>query len=374
VAPAATLPRLALTAALSLLAVLPARAEWNADPPPDLLDYLAAVRRFEAAGGAPESAALLSPAALDHVRLRLGLLAAAASSPQMRWAVVMHLTAGVRESLKGEAEAREANFALAEALLPLGAPRDEFAEAPERRALRRSVPLAVGYDLLRRQRPEEALPHLERALRLGGRDDPHTLLALGMAEERLASSPLALRGTGAGRTDLDARLELQRRELGTEASLRLERRRLLESAEAHLREALALDPGLVEARVRLGRVLSLEGRGERARREWTEALRARPAAPLSCLAHLFLGRDAGRPEDRAEAVAQLRQATRECPGAQSTHLALSVALRESGDRLGAAREARAALGLDPVAGDPWLRYGSEPRRGVAEMLAELCRQ
>ncbi len=366
--------RPALGAVLSALAVLSARPAGSADPPPDLVDYLGVVRRFETAGGAPESAADLPPATLDHVRLRLGLLAAAASSPLMRWAVVMHLTAGVRASLRGKAAEREANFALADALLPLAAPGDEFAEAPERRALRRAIPLAVGYDLLRRQRPEEALPHFERALQVGGRDDPHALLALAMSEERLASSPLALRGAGAGRTGLDARLELQRRELGTEAGLQLERRRLLESAERHLREALAVDPDLVEARVRLGHVLSLLGRPAPARQQWTEALQARPVAPLGCLARLFLGRDAGRAGEWHEALSQFREATRDCPGAQSAHLGLSLALRETGDRPGAKNEARAAMGLDPVAGDPWLRYGSEPRRGVAEMLAELRRE
>jgi tetratricopeptide (TPR) repeat protein len=228
---------------------------------------------------------------------------------------------------------------------------------------------------LRRQRAGEALPHLERALRLGGHDDPQTLLALAVAEELLASAPTPLVGLAAQDPALAARLELRRRDAGTGASLELERRALLESSERHLRGALAHDPQLLEAHVRLGRVLALRGRPEAARREWRDVLRvAQPDDPVAYLAHVFLGTQAWQVGEWTEAVAQFRGAIGAFPRAQSARLGLSFALRRSGDRPGAAREARAALGLDAAMNDPWLRYHHEPRRGVAEMLQELCRQ
>lgn len=346
----------------------------GAPPPADMLQYLDAIQRFSASGGAPDSAADLSLATLGLVRARQQFVAAALSGPQARWAVLMHLTAGVRTSVEGRAELREAHFALAETLLPLAAPRDELAEAPERRALRRGVTLTVAYDRLRRQRAAEALPVLERALRLGEDADPHTLLALGMAEELLASGPGPTFALAVRQPALAARLELRRRQVGTGASLELERQALLESSEHRFRDALAADASrLPEARVRLARVLALRGRRAAAERELERVLREGVDAQVEYLARLLLGMEAARAGEWSRAIEQFRGAVVACPRAQSARLGLSLALRRGGDRRGARREADGALGLEP-ADDPWLRYHHEPRRGVAKMLEELCRQ
>jgi Flp pilus assembly protein TadD len=147
---------------------------------------------------------------------------------------------------------------------------------------------------------------------------------------------------------------------------------MLESAERHLRDALALDPGLLEARLRLGRVLDLQDRAA-AGDEWRKVLAARPGATLTCLARALLGSRALRRGAFQDAAAHHREAVAACPQAQSVHLGLSLALRQLGDGEGAGRELEAALATDPVAVDPWLRYATEPQRGLAELLEELRR-
>lgn len=337
----------------------------------DVLAYLATVQRFAQAAGAPDAAPEWAPAALEGVRKRLPFMAAATSAPLMRWAVLMHLTAATRASLLGRSDAREAHYATAQALLPLAAPFDDSANAPDRQSLRRAVPLSAGYALLRAQRPAEAIGQIERAL-LAAPPDAQTLLALGMAEELVAASSLSL-PQASREPGLVALREFQRRQVGSHAALDLERRRVIESSAKHLGQALELGPDLDEARLRLGRVFSLAGRSADARREWNSLLERGPEPALACLARLFLGRSAGQEDAWREAVEQYRAALASCPQAQSAHLALSLALDRVGDASSANLEARAALGLN-VAADPWARYNFEPRRGVVELLEELRRQ
>lgn len=135
-------------------------------------------------------------------------------------------------------------------------------------------------------------------------------------------------------------------------------RSVLETARGNYAAAVAVDPGLFEARLRLGRVLFRLGRPEPARLDF-EAVIASPAPPgLRYLGHLFLGRIL---EDRgqvAEAERLYRAALELQPGSETAAVALSHARFLQGDT-GSAREILAASlqRVRPQIGvDPWVSY------------------
>jgi tetratricopeptide (TPR) repeat protein len=117
-----------------------------------------------------------------------------------------------------------------------------------------------------------------------------------------------------------------------------ERARLLNTARRSLEQAVALDPGLDRARLRLGRVLWHLGKAEESRAALDAVLaRSRDGAVLH-LAHLFLARvhqDAGR---HGEAVSEYRAALLLQPDSQAAALGLADALQLAGQP-DAAREA-----------------------------------
>ena len=116
------------------------------------------------------------------------------------------------------------------------------------------------------------------------------------------------------------------------------RRDRLEKARQDFADALAIDPGLGFARLRLGRVLWRLGEPEPAREQLEAALASLRQVDHVYLAHLFLGRvhqDAGRLQ---EAMAEYRLALALHPSARSAGTALSNALFAAGDA-GAARQA-----------------------------------
>ena len=79
----------------------------------------------------------------------------------------------------------------------------------------------------------------------------------------------------------------------------------LENAHRALRAAVAVDPSLAEARLRLGRVAWRLGETAEARSALEEVLARKPDAATAFLAHLFLGRldeDAGRLADAARVL------------------------------------------------------------------------
>jgi len=139
--------------------------------------------------------------------------------------------------------------------------------------------------------------------------------------------------------------------------------RAREAAEKALRDALALDPGLQEARLRLGKLLLDLGRAVEAESLLAEVDERAADARQRYLARLFLGRVAerlGRPE---EALRLYRLALEAWPDSQAARLALAHALERSsgpaaplvlvGATLGASRR------RDRVE-DPWWLYLSGP--------------
>jgi tetratricopeptide (TPR) repeat protein len=180
-------------------------------------------------------------------------------------------------------------------------------------------------------------------------DDPRLLLALGSTDEALASRRLyepprdALTRRGAAREHQGERFHRESR---------------LREAESRYRKALAADPGLVEARLRLGRVLSLTGRTAEAAAELEKATAGARAPSHRYLSRLFLGDVREAQGDLPGAAESYRQAAAVVDSAQTAHLALGRALDILGDHDGAQRalERAAPRGSRVFTPDPWWRY------------------
>lgn len=144
----------------------------------------------------------------------------------------------------------------------------------------------------------------------------------------------------------------------------------LADAEAHYERALALDPGLIEARLRLGRARLLRGRPDQALRE-LERVAAEARLPSQrYLAQLFRGQALEATGDFGGAAAACRAATLEVPQAQAGLLALGRALDRLGDKAGAQQALeRASSPGGPE--DPWLDYQSGQPARLDDLLAEL---
>jgi tetratricopeptide (TPR) repeat protein len=106
--------------------------------------------------------------------------------------------------------------------------------------------------------------------------------------------------------------------------------RLVE-AEGKYREALALAPTLVEARLRLGRVLTLRNRLDDARVELERAQSEASPGYLAYLAALFLGQVHERAGRREAASECYESAIREYPDCQTAYVALGHLRQAAGD-------------------------------------------
>lgn len=150
----------------------------------------------------------------------------------------------------------------------------------------------------------------------------------------------------------------------------------LEKARRALRSAVAVDPALVEARLRLGRVAWRLGETAEARSALEEVLGLKPGADTAFLAHLFLGRldeDAGRLEAAARSYEAALALDARC---QSARLALSHVRLRLGDAAAARREVETALGFVDrrPGGDAYWRYPWGASLGVQEQLEALRRE
>jgi len=158
-----------------------------------------------------------------------------------------------------------------------------------------------------------------------------------------------------------------------------------QEAEWALRRALKLDPTLVEARVRLGRVLYMLDRNEEARQELEQArLEARAQKQLfaTYLSALFLGELAEHEDDDlAGAIPYYREAVAAYPRAHTAAVALGQALVRSGLGNAGWPAARSMFGDEGQGGtavlDPWsvyrgAQYWQEASR--IRMMREMTRQ
>lgn len=152
----------------------------------------------------------------------------------------------------------------------------------------------------------------------------------------------------------------------------------LKDAERAYRNALSAEPDLVEARLRLGRVLALDGDTEGAVRVLAEIGEGSEAA-YRYLARMFEGDLCERRGDAAEAERRYLAATALLPRAQSAYMALAHVRHSTGARAAAAADVRATT-LDtsvPDSGDPWFGYAhglSWRANGYLADLREMIRQ
>ncbi len=148
-------------------------------------------------------------------------------------------------------------------------------------------------------------------------------------------------------------------------------------AERALRAALAVDPKLAEARLRLARVAWWRGELAEARVELQRLLATTPLDPsIAYLAHLFLGRvqqDAG---ELTEALESFGTAATLCPPCQSARIARSLVRRQNGDQGGARSEIERTLeyGGSTARSDPFWFYFTSEVGAVEKELAALRRE
>jgi tetratricopeptide (TPR) repeat protein len=125
------------------------------------------------------------------------------------------------------------------------------------------------------------------------------------------------------------------------------------------RKALAADAGHVEARIRLGRLLLLEGQLDRAVGELRTALAAADSPILRYFAQLFLGRAYELLAQTEGARQAYEAAVQLFPEAQSPRLALSQIALQAGRR-STAHEILEFLSRSSRSGaDPWWNYHHE---------------
>ena len=156
-----------------------------------------------------------------------------------------------------------------------------------------------------------------------------------------------------------------------------DRREELMKAEESYRQALALEPGLGEARLRHARVLARLGEGAESLAELGRVLEGPVDERARYLAHLFAGHvleEGGRPE---EAVAAYRRAVEAAPRCQAGRLALAHALDGLRSQEGAALVLLQAITPDDAEGgrrDPWWTYPFGQADRVGSILDGLRRE
>ncbi len=146
-------------------------------------------------------------------------------------------------------------------------------------------------------------------------------------------------------------------------------------AETLLRRAIAVNPGLGEAHLRLGRLLGLDARYADAEHELMLALERLDDPEDRYFAHLFLGRIQEATRQYEAARATFARAADLFPDAQSPGLALAELAVRRGDRE-AARQAMArvyAAPLDGDSSDPWWGYHEWQARDADRRMTAVLR-
>jgi tetratricopeptide (TPR) repeat protein len=151
----------------------------------------------------------------------------------------------------------------------------------------------------------------------------------------------------------------------------------LDKAERALRRALATDPSLAEARIRLAHVLNARGKQDQASALAREALTAPLATFLEYYGAMVLGRSEARLGHLAEAHEAFARAARCYPHAQSAQVAMSHVLLLEGLTTEAFDTVARALGPDAQASDdmdPWEWYFRMHEPDAKHLLADLRAQ
>lgn len=207
---------------------------------------------------------------------------------------------------------------------------------------------------------------LERGLKLVDRRDPELLTAQGAVIETVAALRRYDRPDARGGPPQPGGFASESGGRGSLPSVSLA------DAETRYYQALALDPDLSEARLRLGRVRLLRGRTREALHELDRVAAEARRPDQRYMARLLGGRALEALGDVPRAVAAYRAADAQVPQAQTALLALGRALDRLGDNAGAqaALDRASALGGPD---DPWWNYQSGQPARLDDLLAELRR-
>jgi tetratricopeptide (TPR) repeat protein len=285
---------------------------------PDPAIYAELLQAFLAGDVERASAGVMEWRAKDLEKLAESL----APDDRVRRGAALHLHTALAFRLWGHARApeAEAQIAIARAVLAKDPPAD----------LQRDWLLELGYFQLAGSSPARALSYFEDATRLFP-NSAEAWLGAGMGHEFTAFPDGFVFGTGTTRDAAGRALRAYR-------------------------EAARLDPGLVEARLRLGRVLGLSGAYDEAEKEFA-AVESSGDSRLKALARIFGGGLRDARGDLAGAVRQYEAAVAADPESSMAAFALSEALHRSG-RHGQAAECL-AVALRPSRAtevSPWLAY------------------
>jgi hypothetical protein len=147
----------------------------------------------------------------------------------------------------------------------------------------------------------------------------------------------------------------------------------LGEAEAAFRRAVAADPGLGEARLRLGRVRTLRGRLGEAIADLQQVAREDRSLRRRYLANLFAARAHEKRGDIESAARAYRAAVAIEPEGQSAWIGLGRALDLLERRDEAQKAFAAALGIARKGGDPWWSYIRGDLERLESLMAELQR-
>lgn len=143
-------------------------------------------------------------------------------------------------------------------------------------------------------------------------------------------------------------------------------------AERLYRRALEVDPWLVEARVRLARLLDHRGQQDEAAAEIAKALDAKIAGVIGFYAHIVAGRIASRQGRYDEALQAYRAASALFPDAQSARLGASQAALMAADVADTlAPLERLGAGGASFDADPWWQYQLGAGRDVNPLMIHL---
>jgi tetratricopeptide (TPR) repeat protein len=202
-------------------------------------------------------------------------------------------------------------------------------------------------------------------------DDAELLTVLGMTLETGPSMRAYDLPPQARRGSFDARPGFAIEGAGSRGEWRSLPDSTLGQAEAAFRRALAADPGLSEARLRLGRVRLLQGRAAEAIPDLQQVAREDGSLRRRYLARLFEARGHEKRKDLESAARAYRAAVAVEPEGQSAWLGLGRAL----DLLGRGDEAQEAftraLGIHRERGDPWWSYTRGDLERLEPLVAEL---
>jgi hypothetical protein len=147
---------------------------------------------------------------------------------------------------------------------------------------------------------------------------------------------------------------------------------LLRLAEKHFLEAVRLDPSFVEARVRLGRVLTLRDRAREAVSELRQASEMAAGPRVTYFNALFLGRALEETGDTSGAANAYESAAAMFPAAQSPQLALSRLAAENGNETAAWTLIDRHFAASTHEEDPWWIYHRGTGRDAAIWLKAFC--